>query len=357
MNPSSLVRYLFIVGISTSIGRSFAAQPVTLAPATTGYSLTAIIEQALARNEWALSFAERIQEKKFAADQARRWRNPELNFAAGRKEVASSDGSIIEASLAQPIFLPGKLQLRGKIAGADTEMAVLNRTKNEIALRHQVVRLAYRYSVDRQKSEFARQRRERFELIRSYLSGRPFASPQKKAERHLVENRLRELMVENLEIETSRKNSLERLKLYTPLDESTAGSVEIPWLKGDNHLDRSQWETAGREKNPDLAAQRLELSRASQELALAKKERWPDFSLSVFYRRETANETEKASGAGIALPFSCMIWFVKYNNVAILHRPGFGVRRVAGLSGWRNGGPWMLWCSLPGVGGICRPCP
>jgi outer membrane protein TolC len=318
--PCSFIKSLAVMGAVFSIGCPLYAGTVPIQTDPSTGTLASVVEQALDRNEWVLSFVARVQERQFAADQSRRWQNPELNFSAGRKEVSSSDGSTIEASLAQPFFFPGKLGLRAEIAGSDTELSKLNRTKAEIALRHDVIRLAYQYAMSRQKIEFVRQRRERFELVRSYLAGRPFASPQKKAERHLVENRLRELMAENLEIETSLKNSLEKLKLY--LDEQTAMNVVVPWLKGENNLERSQWEVNGFQGNPDLAAQRLALKRAQQELELTKKEKWPDFSLSAFYRRETAIETERALGIGLAMPLPVL----NLNSAAIR---SLGKRREA----------------------------
>ncbi len=265
------------------------------------YGLQDLIQQTLAHSEWILSFNTRIEEKRFAAKQSRRFQNPEGSASVGQKEVSSISGPLLEFSLTQPFLFPGKRELRAGIADSDTEMAKINKSKAEIVLIIDVTRVVYEHAINHQKSEFAHKRQERFELIKSYLAGRAFATPQKKAERNIVESRLRKIIAENLEIETSLKDSLEKIRLYTRLEDNDP-KIQAPWLKGTTDLDENQWQTKVLGNNPDLAAQRLLVNRTGQELSLARKERWSDFSVSAFYGEESAGETERRLGAGIALP-------------------------------------------------------
>ncbi len=282
------------------------ARPSNKAPAIASvsakeYTLEDLIKQTLGRSEWILSFNARIEEMRFAANQSRRFQNPELNFSAGQKEVSSVNGSLMEMSLAQPFIFPGKRELRFGIADSDTELAKVNKSKAEIFLIYDVLRIAYQHAINHQKSEFALKRQERFELIKSYLAGRPFVTPQKKVERHVVESRLRKLITEGREIETALKDSLERLKLYVLLDENDP-RIQAPWLKGTTALNENEWQTKVISNNFDLVAQRLLVNRASQERLLAQKEKWSDFSLSAFYGQESLGNTERTLGAGFVIP-------------------------------------------------------
>lgn len=303
---TGIVFSLLIITLRAPISGAGPARPSDKIPVSSSdsakeYTLEDLIKQTLDRSEWLPSFNARIDQMRFAADQSRRFQNPELSFSAGQKEVESVNGSLVEMSLAQPFFFPGKRALKFGIADSDTELAKLNKSKAETSIVYDVLRIAYEHSINHQKSEFARKRQERFELMKSYLSGRTFATSQKKVERHVVESRLRKLRTEGIEIETSLKDSLERLRLYVPLKEPEP-KIQIPWLTGTMALDESQWEAKVINNNPELAAQRVLVNRTGQERLLAKKDRWSDFSVSAFYGSESLLETERTLGAGIALP-------------------------------------------------------
>ena len=119
------------------------------------YTLNDLIEEALNRSEWILSFNARIEEKRFAADQLRRFPNPEGSVSAGQKEVSSESGSLFGLSLAQPFLFPGKRGLRFGIADSDTGLAKISKSKAEIFLIYDVLRIAFQHTVNHQKNEFA----------------------------------------------------------------------------------------------------------------------------------------------------------------------------------------------------------
>ncbi len=275
--------------------------PINSSDSTKVYTLNDLVEQALNRSELILSFNARVEEKRFAADQLLRFPNPEGSISAGQKEVSSESGSLFGLSLAQPFLFPGKRGLRFGIADSDMELAKIYKSKAEIFLIYDVLRIAFQHTVNHQKNEFAHERQERFELIKSYLAGRPFVTPQKKVEQHVVESRLRHLRTEDIEIERALKDSFEKLKLYVLLEERYP-DIQVPWLTGTAALDESQWQTKVFNSNPDLAAQRLLVNRTGKERLLAQKERWSDFSVSAFYGRESVGDTERTLGAGLALP-------------------------------------------------------
>ena len=264
------------------------------------YSLTSIVEEALKQSPLLASIKSRVEEKRFLSRQAGVWPNPEGSFSGGQKKVESEEGSLYETSLSQTFLFPGKLRSRVLVAEADVELARLSQLEVELSLISETVRLAYDYEVNRRKKEFAQRRLERFDLVRAYLEGNIFASPQKKAERLIVEARLRKISAERLEIKASLLASLERLKLYLPIQGKL--EIDIPWFAGNDLPDASHWQMQVNDHNPELATQRFLVDKARREKNLAAKEAWPDFESSIFYGRESAVETERIAGLGLSIP-------------------------------------------------------
>lgn len=302
---AAMLASLLIIPLSAPRSRSESAFYPEATDANPGaivreLTLEDLMEQTLKRSEWMLFFSARVEEKQFAAEQSRRFQNPEASISTGEKRISSVRGSTTELLLNQPFLFPGKRRLKSEIADSGTELAKINKSKAEVSLIYNVLRIAFQHAINRQKSEFARKRQDRFELIKSYLSGRTFATQQKRAERHVVESRLRKLRTEGIEIETALKASLEKLRLYVLLDEKDP-KIQVPWLMGTAALDEGLWESKVVNHNPDLAAQRLLVNQAGFERLLAQKERWSDFSLHAFYGIETPEEVQRTFGAGITL--------------------------------------------------------
>lgn len=295
MKKNILILILLILSQGNIPLRSQAGPPVEK------YSLASLVAQALNQSPLLDSFKSRVEEKLFLSRQAGAWPNPQGSFSAGQKSVESQDGSLYEASLSQTFLFPGKLRSRVRVADADVDLARLSQLEAELSLVSEAVRLAYDYEVNRRKKEFAQSRFERFDLVRAYLQGNVFASPQKKAERRIVEARLRRISAEKLEIEAALQTSLEKLKLYMSIT-GTASEIEVPWFAGNPLPDALRWQTQLLEQNPELVSQRISVDRAREEKHLAAKEAWPDFESSIFYGRESAAETERTAGLGLSVP-------------------------------------------------------
>ncbi len=178
------------------------------------HTLASLIDLALSQSQFVSAARIRIEEMRFSARQARALPNPQVGFSLGRKSVSSEYGPIYEAALTQPFSFPGKLRLRSEISNQDVEITKLRADGAELALISTVIRLAYEYANNRRRMEFSRRRHHHLSLVKTYMDGHSFASPQKKVERSLVENRLRDLVSKNIKTESDLKTSLERLHLY-----------------------------------------------------------------------------------------------------------------------------------------------
>ena len=265
------------------------------------YSIVDLVNRVLTQNDLVGSSKARIEEKRFLVGQSRVLPKPETSFTIGQKRAGELEGSLYEISISQTFPFPGKSRLRSLAASRDVELSDLSRLEAELSLVSESVRLAYAYEMNRKKKVFAEGRLHQFELVKAYLHGNVFASPQKIAERRIVEARLRDIDAERIEGEAALKASLERLRLYFPVQENEP-VIDVPWMKGSRPLEMPRLKEDARIHNPQLAAQKVLTDKARDEKALAAKEAWPDLGSSIFYGQETAGETERSAGLGISVP-------------------------------------------------------
>jgi outer membrane protein TolC len=271
------------------------------------YQLAELVDQAVLRSHWIAAQQAFVDERRFAGEQAAAMADPVLGLTAGRKSVSSDRGPLYEVSFSQPFLYPGKRELMAELGAIETDIAHVRSEEARAAVAADVVRLAYRHAFAQRKRAFLASRRERFELIRVYLEGRVFASPQAAAEREIIESRLGRLAAEALAVEGRLRASHAGLTLYVNWDESghaleSLPDVEVPWLPVVDDPAAAAWLDLAAERNFDLEAQRRRARAAEMAAQLAREQAYPDFTLSAFYGEERAGEDEHVAGFGISFP-------------------------------------------------------
>lgn len=267
------------------------------------YSLADLVGQALKNTPILGAQDARVEEARFSATQARVWPGFSAELLAGRKRTADAGGPRYELSVAQPFFLTGKPGLRGSLIDLESESWRVRRMETEIFVTLAVAQGAYEYAANRRKAAFAGRRRERFEVIQSYLSGRVFPTPQRKAESRIVQNHLKNVAAAAIQSEAGYKTSLEKIRVYVPLDAGLYPEIEVPWFSGARSLDESEWSSKALENNPGLRVQRLVVQGADLEKKLAAREGLPDTAVVASYEQSKAAETEKNYGLGLSFSF------------------------------------------------------
>ena len=243
----------------------------------------------------------RVEQTRLSASQARVWSGPSVEFSTGRRREAAFSGPRYGLALSQPLPILGKPGLRGRLLDLDTESWRVRRDATQIAVTVNVVESAYEFAVNRRKAGFIEKRQRRFELIETYMAGRVFPTPQRKAESRIVQNRLKRLAAETIQSQADYKTSLEKLRVYVPLEAGNYPEVEVPWFSGEKPLDGKEWLAKALESNPDLRVQRLLVKDAELEKSLASRDGLPDPSLVASYEQGKAAETERNYGMGLSL--------------------------------------------------------
>lgn len=267
------------------------------------FTLTQLVGLALKSTQLLPAQDARVEEKRLSAAQARVWSGPSAGFLAGRTRQTETSGSRFELSLAQPIPFTGIPGLRGGLLDLDSESGRVSREAAEVFVTLTVAQGAYEYAANRRKAAFAESRRKRFELIQSYLAGRVFPTPQRKAESRIVSNRVKNLVAEAIQSAAGYKASLEKLKAYVPLDSGRYPEVEVPWLTGNRSLDEKEWLDRAIADNPELRVQRLAVKGAGLEKTLASREGLPDTALVASYEKGQADIIGTDYGLGVSLAF------------------------------------------------------
>lgn len=295
--PRILTRLLVVVALA-ALGSPAVAQP-----GAARYSLADLVDLALGNTQLLGAQDARAQEKRLAAAQARVWAGPSAGFLLGRTRQTEVSGSRFELSVAQPIPFTGLPGLRGGLLDLESEAARVQRAAAEVFITLSVAQGAYEYAANRRKAAFAESRRKRFELIQSYLAGRVFPTPQRKAESRIVSNRVKNLVAEAIQSEAGYKASLEKLKAYVPIDAGKYPEVEVPWLKGDRSLVETEWLGRALADNPELRLQRLVVKGAGLEKTLASREGLPDTAVVATYEKGQADIIGTDYGLGVSLAF------------------------------------------------------
>lgn len=267
------------------------------------YTLPQLVEIALQNTQMLASQDARIEEQRLAGTQSRAWPGASFDFSLGQKKDGDQSGPRYELGFSQPLPLTGKLGLRGGLFDLESESWRVRRTASQATVTLKVTELAYEYMANRRKAEFSGRRQKRFELIHVYLTGRVFATPQRKAESRIVQNHLTDIVVDAIQSQAGFEALFKKLQVYVPWNTETYPEIEVPWFAGTRTLDNKEWMAKALENSPDLRLQRFSVKVAELERSLAKKEGLPDPSLLASYEKSETDVTETNYGLGLGLAF------------------------------------------------------
>jgi cobalt-zinc-cadmium efflux system outer membrane protein len=267
------------------------------------YTLPEVVELALKSTSRLDAKDARIEAARRDAGQARVWPGPTAGLMAGRTKQTAASGGRYELSLSQPLPVTGKSGLRGQLADLEGEGLRLDRRALEVAVTLEVCLGAFEYEGNRRKAEFAEKRRKRFELVSAYIAGRVFPTPQRRAESRIVSNRVKSAVAEALRGESGWRASLEKLRIYVPLDSRTPPEIVVPWLTGARAMDATAWTQKALAQNPDLQSHRSALRGARLRESLVARERVPEPSLIASYEKGQADITGTDYALGLSFAF------------------------------------------------------
>lgn len=293
----SRLKYYFIVLLFVTGSGVFPQVFLTEKKTLDEIQKTALEQSSLIRAESAQASAEIARQKESFSTGS--WR---ASLSGGYKYAPDYSGGIFRSSVSRETGFPGyswrvkKLQKESEAYAKALEQAARTEVLTGVTL------AALRYSYAVESVEHFSEREPHIRVLRSFVSSRGFASPEKRAERYVAVNRIRELELYERELFLERDQAWSELSRYVVSEEMFEIRFEFP--------DFSVLEKKGEDwkylldHNAELRMMEAEEKALQYRAALEKNSGYGRPSLSAFYEQEPSSTTDRYFGAGIEVPLS-----------------------------------------------------
>ena len=198
-------------------------------------------------------------------------------------EIGTAETSFLSIALAQTLPWPGKRALRGEVAGLGAEAARTAVTRAQLSTEADVRRAYVDLLLARgriallDKLALLGQRSADLAKARYEVGGGP-QSDMMRAQLELVRLQQRRLVLRANE--RTQLQALNRLRGH-PLDDAIATGVALPDLARPLVLPAAEEVASAEARSPELAGVRVDIRRADRTSDLARKDQYPDFTLSA----------------------------------------------------------------------------
>lgn len=277
-------------------------------------SIDRLVELALAGNAELKSFEADVAAAKGQRTQAAFFKNPEVSFEAGGREVRDEEnilqgnGTTFGISLMQTFEFPGKGTLRKAIANKNIEIAELGLEQFRLSLAGQVRVLAYEHlaataeaaaaeAVCRQGTELSSQ----------------FRAPENYGARLAIEVRLVQASLVRLgaaikEASLRSEETRTRLNALLGRPQNLPLQISSPFAAPTKGFNETRLVFSAQNNSPLLKIRRKELERSARELTAARLDIAPDFAIGPFFSRDVAGETEQNIGGAVSVTVPLWDW-------------------------------------------------
>lgn len=250
------------------------------------WPLEKIVAQSIASVPETKALVKEIEQAEALARQAGKWKNPDALIGYGPMTQGGLHGSNLDLSLRQAIPFFGQISVAERLSSQERETMQIEAEEKTLIIRHEVTMLSYRLAAVAEEEKHIAHRRESVRATVRFLESRPHASPAQAVEKSLIQNRLREIEEDLLEIAASKVKYWQALNVFLgreePLDPIISWNepVTMPVREG-------LWRKI-QEQNPALRAKESALAAAQIGEDLAGKKAYPDIRLGFDYNQQTA---------------------------------------------------------------------
>ncbi|PJZ57570.1 hypothetical protein CH367_09530 [Leptospira barantonii] len=203
--------------------------------------------------------------------------NPSLTLDYGQRSAANESGSEYALQFEQPVYFPGKKELRQLLVDNDSRIKEIQLAEASNSIRFNAIKFAYRYLVSAGKKNHVKERLRRLSILESYIRARPFITPQAKTDLFIIQRRVLALRKHFNDLELDANKQYEAMNLYLMLE--AVPSLRIPFFSEGVKFDFNDLQTKAIARNLTLMAAKGEIERAKTELNLANLEKYPDYSI------------------------------------------------------------------------------
>lgn len=274
--------------------------------------LRGIIETAEKNSPLLTALHSDLESLFFRKKQEGKTQNPSVTLDYGQRTAASESGSEYAMQIDQPIYFPGRKELRQLLVDNDSKIKEIQNIEAANSIRLNSVKFAYRYLVAADKRNHVKERLRRLSLIESYIKARPFVTPQAKTDLFIIETRILALRKHFNDLELGAAKDYESINLY--LMAKSVPVLRIPFFEDGVKFDFDDMQKKAVIHNPSILAAQGELERARTELRLANLEKYPDYSVMSQVGEDRSGVANRFYDFGIK--FRLPVWDQFQNKVA-----------------------------------------
>ncbi len=238
--------------------------------------------------------------------------NPFLTLDYGQRSAANESGAEYALQFEQPIYFPGRKELRQLLADNDSKIKEIQLAEANNSIRFNALRFTYRYLVSVGKRNHVKERLKRLSILESYIRARPFITPQAKTDLFIIQRKILALRKHFNDLELDSHKQYEAMNLYLMLE--SIPSFRIPFFSEGVKFNFNELQIKALSQNLILMAAKEEIEKAKTELNLANLEKYPDYSIVSQVGEDRSGVSNRFYDFG--LKFRVPVWDQFQNKVS-----------------------------------------
>jgi cobalt-zinc-cadmium efflux system outer membrane protein len=273
---------------------------------TNEISVEALVEETLGKNPELNFYKAEIAAARGERRTAGEWANPELAGTAGSKRSvapgATGEGVAWSVTVRQTFEWPGRIPLRKAIANRQIRLAELGYAQFQAALEARARTLALNVYAAQEKAAAAREVAGRYHELREVLVQREPAGLTPVLETRIIEATEVALQRKASEAALAEESALLELNQLRGQAPGTKVRIGNPSLEFATAPETEELLAAARTNNFELRMRQAELEQQGFKVQLARKEKYPAFTVEPYFSRERAADQETQAGVGLSVP-------------------------------------------------------
>ncbi len=271
--------------------------------------LAELIRESLARRPELRQADALVQAERERAPQAGAWQDPVLtlglqNDGFNGLQIGKMDTSYYQVMVTQPIPWPGKTGLRSEVASSGTKLAEASVSRARLTAEADVRRAYLDLLLVRDRLALLVKLEALWTKSEGLARNRYEASEGAQSDilrAQLERNRLRQRRWSLEAEERTKLQAINRLRAH-PLDEPLLTMASVRQMGLPSVPDVEAAKADAEQRSPELLQARLQSQRAASQVALAKRDRWPDLAVTAAIMPRGSLEPMWAAGVSITLP-------------------------------------------------------
>ena len=277
-------------------------------------SIDELVATGLAQNAELQSYEAAVAEVKGQRRQANYFKNPNMAFGIGVREVRDNQnviqgtGTTLNAALLQTFQFPGKGTLKKAIANKNIEIAELGLAQFRLTLASQIKALGYEYLAASTEADAAESVFKQSNEMLTQIGTQSSFGGRKLIENRLIQASLVELGFQIRQSSQKKEEIRTRLNALLGRPQTLPLKISTQLLPPKTVLNDSKLIIDAQNDNPLLRIRKGELERSVRELSATRLDIAPDFAIGPYLSVDNAGSLERNLGGAITANIPVWDW-------------------------------------------------